>query len=242
MNTMRLLLLTLLLVLSFALQSNAATLVNYDGNDSRAWDEYVVNNSYENFIIDLPSSGTLTAGTPLSTPYEGKYITFDQDITFTTVSDYFVEIDWTQGWRTLNMIDTGDADQIVMTLHGFSVLGFGYEIKPNSDGWYGSGFRYSGRSFTGSINGDGGTDHTSSDVQYYSPYFFGTITDGEGEDDITEITIFTTPLSNPSYPQNSTGFYLGDFHFIENSPVPVPGSILILGVGLLGLAGVSRRK
>ena len=138
------------------------------------------------------------------------------------------------------MIDTGGADQIVMTLHGFSVLGFGFELKPNSDGTYFAGFEYSDNGLRGSATGDGGTDHTSSDVTYYPPYFFGTISDGVGDDDITSLIAYTDIIPNSGL--GSTGFYLGDLHFIENVPVPIPSAISLFGLGLLGLAGISMKK
>lgn len=218
-------------------QSNAATVGAYYGGATSLlnWENDAITYYNNYFTIDIPSDlGTLVAGTPLYTPFPGKYITFDQDLTFTAnITDTYTDPDtWVYYSRSIDMLDTENSESLTMTLHGFSVLGFGYEIQPNSSGWYGTGFMYGGKSASGSVNGD------------YPPAFWGRITDGEGEDDmnINQITIFTNTLSNPDYPQDPTGFYLGDLHFVENSPVPVPGSILILGVGLLGLAGVSRRK
>jgi hypothetical protein len=235
-------LLSFLFFLIITSLSIAATLSNFNDDGSRNWDNYLEDNSYQDFTIDIPSSGTLTAGTPLNTPFAGKYLIFDKDVTFTTVSDYHVEKDWSQGWRALHMLDTGDADQIVMTLHGFSVSGLGFELKPNSDGWYWAGFEYSGKTFKGSANGNGGAiyDPNDENVTYYSPYFFGTITDGVGEDDITSITLFSDIITDSGL--SPTGFYFGDIHFIESAPVPIPSTMSLLGIGLLCIARISRKK
>ncbi|MBU1193467.1 MAG: hypothetical protein KKE62_07485 [Proteobacteria bacterium] len=218
-------LITLFAVLFFTLHTcaYAGTLFNFNDNDALNWESKALELYNNYFTIDIPDgTGTLTAGTPLYTPFQNKYITFNQDLTLASISDYF-----NGSLRTINMLNSGNHDQVVMQLHGFSASGFGFEIKPNSEGWYTAGFQHSGKTLTGSANGD----------STYSPYFFGTITDGA--DDIFEITAFTAP-PHWDLEKTPTGFYLGDLYFIEKTFVPVPGSVLLLSIGLLSLAWFNR--
>ena len=99
---------------------------------------------------------------------------------------------------------------------------------------------------TGLINLDGTTFNSgtitvwnSSNVVLFTGTFSGTVTNVGGV-----ITIMATPGGNPvlagfQFVVGRTGGVSGDFNVLVT---PEPGTLGLLGTGLIGLAGVVRRK
>jgi hypothetical protein len=76
-------------------------------------------------------------------------------------------------------------------------------------------------------------------VQGVSPYFIGL---GSNEQ-ISYIKLRIYDPINNNVPTSSTNsFEIDDLIFSGSSPIPEPTTILLFGLGLLGLAGVSRKK
>ena len=148
----------MLITLAFSEQAQAITLWNSHSGTNDSWEAETTGRGLDYFLVDIPASiTTLVAGTPLYTGDPSKYLTFSENLLRTIVNDS-VEGDFA-------MFSTNEVDSVIMSLHGFSALGFGLQMRPN-DGTYQEGIEYLNKSFSG---------WGSSTA---NPDFYGFITDG----------------------------------------------------------------
>ncbi len=103
------------------------------------------------------------------------------------------------------------------------ITAFGFNwIAEGNDGYDQSTFALSGTTYTLGTPGDSG--------------FFGVVAD------VGQIFSAGTLFSFGQISSDWSGMSIDNITYSSTASVPVPGSMLLLGTGLLGLAGVSRRK
>lgn len=191
------------------------------------WITYANDNGLSYFYVDIPDSiSTLSSGSPLQTPYAGKNITFDADLTSQLVYDSHESMD-------LAMFDTDPETIVTMTFNGFQAIGWGLEIFPKTDGVYYFGI---------SCEEGGVYTHFTNDSY---PTFIGY----KMTDPFTSLTVES--VLKRLYDENGNligsdpgePFYFGKLVFMkaEANPIPIPGSFILVASGLAGLVGFRRK-
>ena len=162
---------------------------------------------------DYPGS-TLSAGTPFDVGF-GTMLSFNVDLTVVSIGSGWAT--WSGGYAGEVLTNYGDTNAYTGTLSP-GLTAFGFEAEPNVFDLFDITLDLAdGSVLTQSVEGSSGAE------------FFGF-------DSGIAISSFTITAD-----VDANGLAIGRF-VAAGAPVPEPSTMLLLGVGLIGLAGATRRK
>ncbi len=163
---------------------------------------------------------TLTAGTGIDVGY-GESLSFAQDLDIRTLNNGWSP-PWTPGYTGDVLFSGEDIYSMTGTFASALLGGFGFEAEPNVFS-----------EFLITLTLDDGTSLGQIVDGAAGAAFFGWSLDA-GDTAVTSMTITVA--------QGSHGFAIGRMVAAGSNPVPEPATMLLFGSGLIGLAGLGRRK
>ncbi len=199
-------------------------------------------NASADFIFNLDT------GNPAISGFNGPYASVDVSLTDST----HATITFTSLTNGGNIYLLGDGGSVAVNVNATSWTigsitgsnsGTGFTPGPYSNG--GAGNEYGFGSFNQTVNSFDGFTHSSDSIGFLLTNTSGTwagaasVLTFNSENHLAAAHIFVT--SNPADAANgatATGFASGS----TPPPVPEPSTMLLLGSGLLGLAGYGRKK
>jgi len=209
-------------------------------NSKLGWDNLMNNWGYTNYMINTNISpySTLTASSLLT--YSGGSVYFNIDL-----SNAGNETNIYNAY----MLSTGQITEIIATFSQ-PIVALGLVIKPTGTPPTGYGFVMQISESDGGSSASAGYGNTYNDFLGWAIKYDSWDFDSYGNL-LPSSSVYSFKISNEGQPYRSegsieSGFVFGEllvvpYNLPDTNPIPEPATMLLLGSGLIGLAGLRRK-